>query len=526
MKRSGLLLWILAFCCSAFAQQPVLRINFETDTSILVSPGVVGSALDLGNVAVRKAIRIANPVKALDQFTILIWVNGAVEGHRAYDILSGISAVDRQQNKPWKFRTIHGKVQSPVLFNGWKIGMQPNGAWQFMASSGDFRYTYAPMPSRQSIRDGAWHLLGISYHRTRAEIRFYYDGQQVAIYNVPRLDKLVPADSLVIGNSVISEYDLGNNEWDTFYGQLDDITFYDRILRSGEIMDYFLSCKGEDNPADQIAENDSIRVTAFNILHGGKEQGKEVGVRRVIDLLKEQDPDICLIVETYGSGEEIADALGYHLYLISSNLSIISRYAVTRTYKLFDPFHAGGGSIEFPGGRQINAFAVWLYHLPSYRKLFSVSGKDVDKFLKEENKTRGAEMKTLLGEIEEVLAGADSIPVVIGGDFNSGSHLDWTEAAAALHNNYVIPWPVSKTALAAGLTDSYRRVHPDAVAFPGFTRPPGGDDKYLTDRIDYIYYKGNKIRPIRSEVIKDHAISFPSDHAAVSTLFAWMNDLK
>lgn len=460
MIRAILSIAMLNIIFTVSAQSPVLKIDFENEKGIITSSGVAGRALDLGDVSKRTALQIANPLQGEDEFTMLIWVNGAIDARESYDIFSGVAKVDHD-DKAWKFRTVHGQAKSPVSFNGWKIGMQQNGAWQFTASGETFLYEYAPMPFRQNIRDGEWHLLGVSYNRTTAEFRFYYDGRQMAIYYVPEVEDMISADSLVIGNSVISEHDFKKKEWDTFYGKIDDILLYSHVLSAAEISEYFFNCK--DIAVREIEKyvQDSLKVTAFNILHGGNERGKEVGVNRIIDLLKEENPDIIMVVETYGSGEEIADALDYHLYLISSNLSIISRHPVSQTYQLFNPFNAGGGLIEFPGGRKINVFAIWLYHLPSYRELFSAPGTDIKEFLREESKTRGTQIKTILREIKPFLAGSDTIPLIMGGDFNSGSHLDWTRATVSQHFNHIVPWPVSKAAFDAGLIDSYRKVHPD-----------------------------------------------------------------
>jgi endonuclease/exonuclease/phosphatase family metal-dependent hydrolase len=51
----------------------------------------------------------------------------------------------------------------------------------------------------------------------------------------------------------------------------------------------------------------------------------------------------------------------------------------------------------------------------------------LDDFLISENKTKVKELKTILSEIEHFLKNTDSVPVILYGDFNSGSHLDWTK---------------------------------------------------------------------------------------------------
>lgn len=103
--------------------------------------------------------------------------------------------------------------------------------------------------------------------------------------------------------------------------------------------------------------------------------------------------------------------------------------------------------------------------------------------------------------------------VIIGGDFNEPSHLDWTKAMADLydHNGMVIPWTVSTSLTDAGFKDGYRVVWPDPLSHPGFTYPsdnklmdiskltwaPNADER---ERIDFIYYQGKGMKAIDAKV--------------------------
>jgi exonuclease III len=92
-------------------------------------------------------------------------------------------------------------------------------------------------------------------------------------------------------------------------------------------------------------------------------------------------------------------------------------------------------------------------------------------------------------------------PVIIGGDFNEPSHLDWQADTKDLrdHRGAVVPWDVSQMLEQAGYIDAWRRHFPDAVMHPGFTWPAGNEAATLNelffapeaderDRIDFIYY--------------------------------------
>lgn len=95
--------------------------------------------------------------------------------------------------------------------------------------------------------------------------------------------------------------------------------------------------------------------------------------------------------------------------------------------------------------------------------------------------------------------------VLLGGDFNEPSHLDWQSNTKNLwdHNGAVINWDCSVMLNEAGYKDAFRQKYPNAVTHPGFTFPsaneavpvsklawaPEADER---DRIDFIYYYPDK----------------------------------
>lgn len=66
-------------------------------------------------------------------------------------------------------------------------------------------------------------------------------------------------------------------------------------------------------------------------------------------------------------------------------------------------------------------------------------------------------------------------PVIMGGDFNEPSHLDWQADTKNLwdRNGAVIHWDCSMMLHEAGFKDSYREKYPNPVRYPGFTFPAG-----------------------------------------------------
>lgn len=143
--------------------------------------------------------------------------------------------------------------------------------------------------------------------------------------------------------------------------------------------------------------------------------------------------------------------------------------------------------------------------------------------------------------------------IIIGGDFNEASHLDWTEATKDLydHNGVVMPWRNTLELEKNGFKDAYRQIYPNPVTHPGFTFPadnefveidklawaPDADDR---DRIDYIFYQpseklklksvkligpqGSIVKNQRKLEVSEDTIDtppglWPSDHKAVMVIF-------
>jgi len=56
-------------------------------------------------------------------------------------------------------------------------------------------------------------------------------------------------------------------------------------------------------------------VMAWNILHGARDI--ENGPQQAIEIIREINPDIICMVETYGSGKMISEELGYKFHLVA-----------------------------------------------------------------------------------------------------------------------------------------------------------------------------------------------------------------
>ncbi|KHJ97620.1 hypothetical protein OESDEN_02399 [Oesophagostomum dentatum] len=59
------------------------------------------------------------------------------------------------------------------------------------------------------------------------------------------------------------------------------------------------------------------------------------------------------------------------------------------------------------------------------------------------------------------------VPVIVAGDFNCPSHLDWTDAYKDRHGDWAVQWPATKAMEDMKFIDSFREVHPDVDLEPG-----------------------------------------------------------
>jgi len=282
------------------------------------------------------------------------------------------------------------------------------------------------------------------------------------------------------------------------------------------------------------AQKNTFKVMAWNILHGGNDI--ENGPENVGKIINEINPDIILMIETYGSGPYIAKYTDLNFHLVASketplndksvNLSIYSKYAFGKRIDTKFPFYLGG--IEIPiNGKNIRFFTNWFHYLPWDNEPEKM-GKTVEELLEwEQTESRHKMIQKVLPYLKKFAAETDSIPMIFGGDMNSLSHLDWTKKTKKIHNNLIVPWKATKILDDLGLIDSYRKEKPNPKTHPGITWDKKGRND--SHRIDYIFYKGKSIKSVKSKsynayfnepiTINNKKIIYPSDHGIVVTTF-------
>lgn len=298
---------------------------------------------------------------------------------------------------------------------------------------------------------------------------------------------------------------------------------------------------GFDAVADEIVRSDADFVTLSEVRNYHNTRFCD----RIVEALKERG-------QTY-----------YSFYTEDSGL--LSRYPISDSSTVY-PLNDDRGSIyRLVTKKGDQEFAVYTAHL-DYRNCayYDVRGYDGNDWEKIEPVTsldsilllnrasvRDDAMARFINVAEKDKA-AGRI-VILGGDFNEPSHLDWTEATKNMRDHYglIVPWDVSVMLEKAGYKDSYRVKFPDPVTHPGFTCPgdcpdialeklvwsPEADDR---DRIDFIMYapfeglsltdvtivgpkgdilRGERVTENTSDPIIEPQGIWPTDHKAVLATF-------
>ena len=275
---------------------------------------------------------------------------------------------------------------------------------------------------------------------------------------------------------------------------------------------------------------------------------------RVIEILQESEADIITMTETYGSAADIAAAMDYNYYTPASdaNLTIFSRYPIVAAGNIRDlsPFSFIRATIELPNKKKIQVYNIWLTsegrHIVDIKN-DTISDGDFDRG----DEARYHHLLELLSheQFKTDLENMEDVPVIVAGDFNCVSHLDYTPTSKKNNLNYrrVLENKTSKAMMEAGFVDSYRAVHPNiTTATLGYTwttvgqgfmyqsdhgfvpvdRNPEPEYRDPCARIDYIYSAGSDIISTDSKTIIHHSSNssrsfpeVPSDHGAVLSTF-------
>lgn len=201
----------------------------------------------------------------------------------------------------------------------------------------------------------------------------------------------------------------------------------------------------------------------------------------------------------------------YSFYSYDSGL--LSRYPIidsTTVYPCVNDHGSAYRALINMNGQEVALYTTHLDYLNC--TYYDVKGYDGSSWVKRPPMTnldsilannvlslRDDGMKAILEKAKEDRA--NNRIVLIGGDFNEPSHLDWTEETKYMfgRQGVIVPWTVSIMLATEGYVDAYREFYPNPVTHPGITYPsdnelmptnklswtPEADER---ERIDFIYY--------------------------------------
>jgi endonuclease/exonuclease/phosphatase family metal-dependent hydrolase len=250
----------------------------------------------------------------------------------------------------------------------------------------------------------------------------------------------------------------------------------------------------------------SLSVLVFNVEYGGSHATDAV--------MADVDADVVGVLESYNRLPKIAAAAGYPYYDVG--LQLLSKYPI------LEPSGAHGryAYLEVRPGEAVAMVNTHLDYVQDGPNRLN-RGVPVADVLAAERQVRLSTIRTLLPSARHLLG--DGWPLLLTGDLNEPSHLDWTAQTASQHGGVgAVDWPVSEALTSAGLRDSYREAHPDPVTDPGNTWGGVAGRQGTPRRIDYAYV-GGPVDVVSSEVIGEKGASgvdrgypkWTSDHRAV-----------
>ncbi|USW58704.1 Putative aspartic peptidase, active, endonuclease/exonuclease/phosphatase [Septoria linicola] len=285
-----------------------------------------------------------------------------------------------------------------------------------------------------------------------------------------------------------------------------------------------------------------LSVMTFNLWHGGSRVTNyhEKQLRLILD----SGADVIALQEATGNhASRLGKALGWSHYQSSGSVGTISRYPIVEENGQISV--SGGVRVNVNGKRRVSLgpteINVWSAHLgytPYGPYDFCFDNMTKEKVVEREAESgRTPQTTAILDGIAPQLRNSRRIPLILAGDLNAPSHLDWVPGLAEKNCGVgSFDWPTSILPTQRGLVDSFRIAHPDPVAVQATTWSPlfprhNGDSgrEEPQDRIDFVYHTESRLRVVDSKALvagepkpspRRADNEWTSDHAAVLTQYS------
>uniref|UniRef100_A0A914IDD7 Endonuclease/exonuclease/phosphatase domain-containing protein n=1 Tax=Globodera rostochiensis TaxID=31243 RepID=A0A914IDD7_GLORO len=253
-----------------------------------------------------------------------------------------------------------------------------------------------------------------------------------------------------------------------------------------------------------------MRILTMNTWQAG--QKVENGFSKIAKHIKALHADVVLLQEMNAKAfDELMKKLGnqwsgqIHLDHLESKPAIITKHKIIANTKFFTNW-TFGLSIFHDSGIMLNVVNLHLNYRNYGPTLVENAKKGVttEKILAADFQPQGRLQNILelssQPSFKKFLAQTSEVPLILAGDFNEPSHLDWTNKTSHLHKGFVMEWPVTKyLSEKHGLVDTFRQLRPNVLETPGRTWSSVWDEAFEpSDRIDFIFYKSDQLKPVRS----------------------------
>ncbi len=322
----------------------------------------------------------------------------------------------------------------------------------------------------------------------------------------------------------------------------------------------FLFC----SPSIVFSEGKSnLKVLQFNVWMAGTRI--ENGTDAIADIIIETDADLVTFSEV---NPHFMEALTSSLRRKSSvfhcipsdDCGIITKYPIIEQQFIYSPQKGFNGvlktSIALPKRKvclysahldyqHYGAFLPRGYDGQNWKKMPAPVTNVADVLSFNNESKREEQIQELIKDAAKESRKGSII--LVGGDFNEPSHLDWGEATKNLfdHKGTIIPWPCTFMLQNAGFVDTYRELYPNPLTHPGFTWPANNpliDVETLSwakesderDRIDFIFYlknQGLKLKNVSivgpaGTILKGERNSDPTKDPIFTPKSTWPSDHK
>ena len=312
-----------------------------------------------------------------------------------------------------------------------------------------------------------------------------------------------------------------------------------------------------------FAKSREFTVLQMNIWHEGTQV--RGGFDAIADEVARLNPDIVMFCEIRNrKGEFIprilkalkergADYNGYHSEF--GDCSLLSKFKILEHHPIKETRTSMSKTRLDVDGKEVVVYSCHLNYtndatfLPrgydgnTWKKLPApvTDVKAIEKMMRASYRGEGIRAAIKDAENEQ-----DNI-VIIGGDFNEVSHLDWNEKTKDLwdHNGTVVNWECSNELISRGYKDAYREIYPNPITHPGFTFPSDNKDlpvkklAWAPDadercRLDFVYYMPNKKLKVKDAIIvgpdksilRGERVKETSKDKFITPLGVWPTDHK